>query len=66
MLFTPAGVGQAFLLMCVIEGLTYALFPHAMRKFLVDLLAMPVIKLRTATLGIALVAAFLLWQIRSF
>ncbi|MEZ0261229.1 MAG: DUF2065 family protein [Alphaproteobacteria bacterium] len=65
-LFTAAGVTQALLLMGIIEGLTYALFPNAMRRFVTDMLAMPVIKLRTAAAGIAIVAAFLLWQIRSF
>lgn len=63
-LFTARGLIHAIGLVCLIEGLTYGLFPNAMRRMLADISAWPAQKLRNMGFGIALcgLTLLVLWQ----
>lgn len=54
-------IGLAFMLMLVIEGLMYALFPTQMKRMMLLLLAMPVERIRSFALGIMAVGAIGCW-----
>ena len=54
----------ALALALVIEGALYALFPGAMKKMLVQVLAQPESHMRTAGLAAALVGVAIVWVIR--
>ncbi len=47
-----------------IEGLLYALFPSAMKKMMVQVLAQPQTSLRTAGLVAAIAGVGIVWLIR--
>jgi uncharacterized protein YjeT (DUF2065 family) len=47
-----------------IEGLLYALFPNAMKKMMVQVLAQPQSSLRTAGLVAAIAGVGLIWLVR--
>ncbi len=47
-----------------IEGLLYALFPNAMKKMMVQVLAQPPNSLRTAGLAAAIAGVGIVWLIR--
>lgn len=47
-----------------IEGLLYALFPNAMKKMMVQVLAQPQTSLRTAGLVAAIAGVGIVWLIR--
>jgi hypothetical protein len=49
------------MLMLVIEGLIYALFPAQMKRMMLMLLAMPVERIRSFALGIMAVGAIGCW-----
>ncbi len=55
-----AAVGLAI----AIEGVIYALFPDAMKKFMVQVLAQPVSYLRRAGLIAAVFGVFVVWLVR--
>ncbi len=47
-----------------IEGLLYALFPNAMKKMMLQVLAQPQSSLRTAGLVAAIAGVGLIWLVR--
>ena len=47
-----------------LEGILYALFPDAMKKFMVQVLAQPVSHVRRAGLFAAAVGVFVVWLVR--
>ena len=47
-----------------IEGTVYALFPNAMKKAMLHVLAQPVSTVRLTGLGIAVVAVTLMWLVK--
>ena len=47
-----------------IEGLLYTLFPNAMKKMMVQVLAQPQSSLRTAGLVAAIAGVSLIWLVR--
>lgn len=49
-----------------IEGILYALFPEAMKKMILQVLAMPTPSLRTAGLSAAMIGVVIVWLVRSF
>jgi hypothetical protein len=51
-------------LVIAIEGILYALFPDAMKNFMIQLIAQPSANLRRAGLIAACVGVFLIWLIR--
>ncbi len=57
-LFTALGLAVA------IEGLLYALFPNAMKKMMLQVLAQPQSSLRTAGLVAAIAGVGVVWLVR--
>lgn len=47
-----------------IEGAVYALFPDAMKRFMIQVLAQPVSHIRRAGLVAAVVGVFVIWLVR--
>jgi hypothetical protein len=47
-----------------IEGTAYALFPNAMKKAMLHVLAQPVSTVRLTGLGVAVVAVTLMWLVK--
>lgn len=54
----------ALALAMAIEGALYALFPEAMRKFMIQVLAQPRGMLRTAGLTAAVIGVGIVWLVR--
>ena len=54
----------AFALAVAIEGALYALFPDAMRKMMLHVLAQPVSQLRAVGLGAAVAGVSVVWLVR--
>lgn len=54
-------IGLAFMLMLVIEGLIYALFPVQMKRMMLMLMAMPAEKIRSFALGMMAIGAIGCW-----
>jgi len=48
-----------------IEGAAYALFPHAMKKAMLQVLAQPASTVRSVGLAVALTAVVLVWFLRA-
>lgn len=48
----------------VIEGVCYALFPDAMKKMMLQVLAQPTSTLRAFGLGATILGVFIVWLIR--
>ncbi len=47
-----------------LEGVLYALFPDAMKKFMVQVLAQPISHIRRAGLIAACIGVFVIWLVR--
>ncbi len=54
----------ALALAVAIEGIAYALFPDAMKRMMITVLAQPSANLRAAGLVAAGLAVFVIWMIR--
>jgi len=49
----------------VLEGVLYALFPNAMRRFMAEALRQPPETIRIGAVAIALVGAVIVWAVRA-
>ena len=47
-----------------IEGTAYALFPNAMKKAMLHILAQPISTVRLTGVGVAVVAVTLMWLVK--
>ena len=54
-------IGLAFMLMLVMEGLIYALFPSQIKRLLLTLTAMPPERIRSFALGVMAIGAIGCW-----
>ncbi|MBR7159070.1 MAG: DUF2065 domain-containing protein [Alphaproteobacteria bacterium] len=54
-------LGIAFGLVLVLEGISYALFPEAMRKAVQEVMKLPAEKLRTIGICAALLGLAIVW-----
>jgi len=54
-------IGLALMMVMVIEGLLYALFPAQMKRMMISFLAMPNDRIRSFALGIAGIGAIGVW-----
>ncbi len=54
----------ALFLAVAIEGMAYALFPEAMKKMMLRVLAMPLSNMRAAGVAAALVGVGVIWFVR--
>lgn len=53
-------------LLLFVEGLCYALFPGAMKRLLLQVLAQPLESLRAAGLAAAALGVAIVWLVRTF
>lgn len=55
-------IGLAFMMMLIIEGLLYALFPEQMKRMMLMVMAMPAERIRSFALGMIALGALGIWM----